>query len=84
MDRYKGFIMEKLKEASGIEDITEDSLLFEEEILDSLSILYFISETEEQYGIQIPLEDVVEGNFCSVKHIAAYLHGRLAHCAADE
>lgn len=76
MDGCKDFIMEKLKEASGIEDITEESLLFEEEILDSLSILYFISETEEQYGIQIPLEDVIEENFCDVKHIAAYLQGK--------
>lgn len=67
------FIIEKLKEASGVDEISEETLLFEEEILDSLSILYLVGEVEEQYGIQIPLEDVIEENFCDVNHIVNYL-----------
>lgn len=77
MDKLKDFIIEKLEEASGIEDIKEDSALFEEEILDSISILYLIAEIETEYGIQIPLEDVVEEHFSSVNSIAEYLQTRM-------
>ena len=77
MNEIKQFIIEKLEEASGIDEVKEDSLLFEEEILDSLSILYLVGEVEEQYGIQIPLEDVIEENFCTVNHIALYLKKRM-------
>lgn len=77
MNEIKQFIIEKLEEASGIDEVKEDSLLFEEEILDSLSILYLVGEVEEQYGIQIPLEDVIEDNFCTVNHIALYLKKRM-------
>ncbi|MBQ8799828.1 MAG: acyl carrier protein [Lachnospiraceae bacterium] len=77
MNEIKQFIIEKLEEASGIDGVKEESLLFEEEILDSLSILYLVGEVEEQYGIQIPLEDVIEDNFCTVNHIALYLKNRM-------
>lgn len=77
MEQLKGFILEKIEEASGIEDITEESSLFEEEILDSLSILYLVSEIETEYGIQIPLEDVIEENFSSVNNIATYLQTKI-------
>lgn len=77
MDELKNFIIEKLEEASGIDGVNEDCLLFEEEILDSLSILYLVGEVEGQYGIQIPLEDVIEENFCTVNHIALYLKNRM-------
>lgn len=71
------FIIEKLVEASGVDEVTVETLLFEEEILDSLSILYLVGEVEEQYGIQIPLEDVIEENFCNVNHIVDYLKAKI-------
>lgn len=77
MDELKKYVIEKLEEASGIENITEDSALFEEEILNSLSILYLVGELETEYGIQIPLEDVVEENFSNVNCIVAYLQEKL-------
>ncbi len=77
MDEIKQFIIKTLEDASGADEITEESLLFEEEILDSLSILYLVSEVEEQYGIQIPLEDIIEDNFCDVRHIVSYLQKRI-------
>lgn len=77
MDELKKYVIEKLEEASGIDNITEDSALFEEEILNSLSILYLVGELETEYGIQIPLEDVVEDNFSNVNCIVAYLQEKL-------
>lgn len=77
MDKLKEFIIEKLEEASGVEGITEENALFEEEILDSMSILYLVSEIETEYGILIPLEEVIEDNFSSVNNIISYLYKKI-------
>lgn len=77
MENLKEFIIEKLEEASGLEGITEANALFEEEILDSMSILYLVSEIETEYGILIPLEEVIEDNFSSVNNIVLYLQGKI-------
>lgn len=42
-------------------------------IIDSLGILQLVSFVEEQFGIQIPDEDVVLENFQSVAALAGYL-----------
>ena len=61
MDResVKRKIQELIEESTGIV-VGEEELLLEEEIIDSVSILYIISEVEECYNIRIELEYVTE------------------------
>lgn len=72
----KDFVKAKLAEVKVGYNIEDDTLLIEDEILDSLSILYLISELEKAYGITIPLGDVVEKNFGSPLIIESYVKGR--------
>lgn len=74
------FVKNVLEEASG-ENIDDNSmLLLEEEILDSVSILYLVSELEDKYEIQIPLDDVVENNFKNIESIVEYTISKVEKC----
>lgn len=71
------FVKNVLEEASG-ENIDDNAmLLLEEEILDSVSILYLVSELEDKYEIQIPLDDVVEKNFKNIESIVEYVMSKI-------
>lgn len=74
------FVKNVLEEVSG-ENIDDNSmLLLEEEILDSVSILYLVSELEDKYEIQIPLDDVVENNFKNIESIVEYTISKVEKC----
>lgn len=74
------FVKNVLEEASG-ENIDDNSmLLLEEEILDSVNILYLVSELEDKYEIQIPLDDVVENNFKNIESIVEYTMSKIEKC----
>ncbi|RKJ44117.1 acyl carrier protein [bacterium 1XD8-76] len=67
------FITDILMEINEEYEINEVTQLLEEEILDSVSILYLITELESAYEIQIPLEDIVEENFRNLECIEKYV-----------
>lgn len=66
-------IKEKIKrlilEVSEV-NVEDEELLLDEEILDSISILYIVTELEDSYQIQIPMDFVTEKNFKNVESIA--------------
>lgn len=64
-EKIKSLILEVLEV-----DVEDEDLLLEEEILDSISILYIVTELEDAYKLQIPLDDVTEKNFKNVESIA--------------
>lgn len=51
-------------------EVNDEDLLLDEEILDSMSILYLVTELEEDYQIQISLDFITEKNFKNVDSIA--------------
>ena len=56
-----------------IENITEDTLIFEEGIFDSLGFLSLISFLDEKFGIEVGNDELSEENFESIKAIVAYI-----------
>lgn len=62
-------IIRILQEIDPYEDFDESTLLFKEDILDSLSLMYLISEIESLFQINIPEEQIVEENFATVTKI---------------
>jgi acyl carrier protein len=54
-------------------EIKYDDDLLSEGIIDSLGILQLVAFIEDQFGVQIPDEDVVLENFMSVAALDAYL-----------
>jgi acyl carrier protein len=54
-------------------NLADDQDLLSTGILDSLAILQLVAYIEEQFGIQVPDEDVVFENFQSIDSLVAYL-----------
>ena len=66
-------IMNIIKEINEEIEIDESTLLLEEEVLDSVSMLYLVTELENEYKIQIPLDAVTEDNFKNIDSIVKYV-----------
>lgn len=72
IEEIKQFIIKVIGEIVTDINIDENTLLFEEDIMDSITILYLIEELENNYGIKIPLEEVTEQNFSTISKIAEF------------
>jgi acyl carrier protein len=72
----KEILMDYVKEdlARGrVSNLKADDDLLSAGILDSLGILQMVAFIEKQFGIQVPDEDVVLDNFCSIDALSNYL-----------
>ncbi len=77
MENTEQFIKNVLEEVTGETIVDNGILLFEEELLDSMSILFLVSEIEEKYGIQVPMEEVIESNFKNIESIVKYVNRKV-------
>ncbi len=59
-------ILNMIHEINEYEDFDEDTDLFENDILDSLTLVMLIGQIEEKFGIFIPEEVVSVKNFSTV------------------
>jgi acyl carrier protein len=66
------FIKDRIEEIAFVQ-VGIDDKLWTDRILDSITIVELIVELEGEYGIEIPMVDVVEENFNSVRLIMAYI-----------
>lgn len=53
--------------------ITEETLLFEEGIFDSLGFLSLISFIHEEFGIEIENDELNEENFSTIKTVVSFI-----------
>jgi acyl carrier protein len=53
--------------------LTEEEDLLSSGILDSLAILQLVAFIDEQFGIEVPDQDVVYENFNSIQSLTGYL-----------
>ena len=67
------FLKEIITDIQDEQEVKEDTMLLDEGIIDSVSILYLISEIEDRYEIHVSLEDVNEKNFASIDAISTYV-----------
>jgi acyl carrier protein len=65
------YILSEYMQGTPADELSDDTNLIEEEILDSLGIFALVEFLEETYGIQIEAEEVVMTNFETVKTIEA-------------
>ena len=75
MDR-KAALTEFIKKEvmrNGNANLGDDQDLLGTGILDSLAILQVVAFIDEQFGIQVPDEDVVFENFQSINALSGYL-----------
>ena len=55
------------------EDIKNDTLIFENSLLDSMGFLFLIDFLKEEFDIEIEDSELVDDNFKSINNIAEFL-----------
>ncbi|MGQ1890967.1 acyl carrier protein [Thermophagus sp. OGC60D27] len=74
-DEIKAFIAES--SFTDLNEIKDDTMLFEEGIFDSMGLLNLIAFLEENYGIQTNDSDLVEENFENLNAIEKFVTQKL-------
>lgn len=76
LNEIKSFIKYVIEESTG-SSVEYDTMLFDEEILDSMSILYLIGELESKFDVELPPDEVVQTNYETVDKIAEYVASKM-------
>lgn len=76
LNEIKSFIKDVIEESTG-SSVEDDTLLFDEEILDSMSILYLIGEMESKFDVELPPDEVIQANYETVERIAQYVSEKM-------
>lgn len=59
------------------DQVSYDTLIFAQGIMDSMGFISIIGFVEENYSISIADDELVEANFESIQAIAAFIFGKL-------
>lgn len=66
-------ILEMIREINPFDDYDENTLLIEEGILDSLTLVILIEQIENEFNVKIPEEQLDPANFESVIKIQEFI-----------
>lgn len=58
-------------------DISNDTLIFENSLLDSMGFLFLIDFLKEEFNITVDDNDLIDGNFKSINNISDFLLTKL-------
>lgn len=72
-DIVKNIILASFEELGNEEPIEDEMDLLDAGIMDSLTIMFLISELEENLNVHIPMHEVTEESFKSVRSIIDYI-----------
>ena len=73
-EKLKSFISEVT--FTDIENVKEDTLIFDEGLFDSLGFLSLIGFLEEEFNIEVENDELTETNFESINAIVAFINSR--------
>lgn len=74
-NRIREYILESTFE--DVENITDETLIFEEGVLDSMGLLFLIEFLQEEYNITTNDEELVVENFQTINNIHAFVKGKM-------
>ncbi|GGD41175.1 acyl carrier protein [Muriicola marianensis] len=67
-----------LKETlADVDHISDDTLIFETGLLDSMGLLFLIEFLKEEFGITVEDHELVVENFQSIENIVAFIDKKL-------
>ncbi len=69
------FIIDKIEEIA-FSRVTPTDSLWQEKVLDSITIVELVVELETEFGIKIPFNEIVEDHFETVERIVTYLNSK--------
>ena len=73
-DRIRDYILESTFD--DVKNITDDTLIFEKGVLDSMGLLFLIEFLKDEFGVTTNDEELVEKNFESINNIVAFLESK--------
>lgn len=59
-----------------VANITDDTLIFEKGVLDSMGLLFLIEFLKEEFGVTTNDDELVVENFESINNIVAFLESK--------
>lgn len=71
------FLIDKIEEISFSRVEPSDSL-WEDKVLDSITIIELVVEIEKEFGIKIPFTEITEDHFETVELIASFINEKQA------
>ena len=71
IQQLRNFISEST--FTDIDSIKENTLIFEEGIFDSLGFLSLISYLNEEFGVEVENDELIEENFESIRAIVVFI-----------
>lgn len=74
--RIKDLMASQLQWSGSWDDIDESYPLLEKQVVDSLGMIKLISLLEEEFDVEIEDDDVVPGNFLTIRNIAALVDSK--------
>jgi acyl carrier protein len=74
--RIRSFIADELSWDGSAAELTDDYLLLETEVLDSLAIYDLVQFIEEEIDVEIDDEDLVPDNFATISAISAMVRAK--------
>ena len=77
-DQLREYIKSDVIEPGSITKLTNDTQLWDEELIDSMGIMMLIAHIESEYDVDVEVEDVDVENFKSVSKIAALVERKQA------
>jgi acyl carrier protein len=73
-DKIRDYILESTFD--DVKNITDDTLIFEKGVLDSMGLLFLIEFLKEEFGVTTNDDELVEENFESINRIVAFLESK--------
>jgi acyl carrier protein len=68
----ENFIIDKIEEIA-FTTVSKTDSLWEEKVLDSITIVELVVELENEFKIKIPFNEIIVENFETVERIVAYI-----------
>lgn len=75
-DRIRDYLQTEVIEPGAVAVLTDDTQLWDEELIDSMGIMMLIAHIEDEFGVDIEVDDVDVEHFKTVSTIAALIEGK--------
>ncbi len=75
-DQIRTYLEAEVIEPGSDIALTEDTQIWDEELIDSMGIMMLIAHIEDEYGVDIDVEDVEVDHFKSVRSITALIEAK--------
>jgi D-alanine--poly(phosphoribitol) ligase subunit 2 len=73
----KDFLIDKIEEIA-FSKVTIEESLWESGVLDSISIIEFSAEIEDEYGIEISFDEIIVENFETLSRLISFIEKKQA------